>query len=151
MPPDFARNPIRDPLCPLKLYGILVDFDQDPLWCFRLFVSEKLCFRAMLLLASASNDLILRRPLSSRTYRHLQNTLSILNNRLSDANAHENDILLYVIGILASAAILFGDYNAAKMHAAGISEIIRLRGGISATNQNPVILFSLDRYDSSAH
>lgn len=142
---DFIRNPIRDPLCPFKLFGILIDFDQDPLWCFRLLVSQKLCFRAILLLASASNDLISRRPLSRTTYRHLQHTLPILNNRLSGADAYRDDIILYVVGILASTAILFGDYDAAKMHAAGISEIVRLRGGFSAINNNPILQLSIDR------
>ncbi|KAH8698534.1 hypothetical protein BGW36DRAFT_406490, partial [Talaromyces proteolyticus] len=141
----FICNPIRDPLCPFKLFGIQIDFDQDPFWCFQMLVSEKLCFHALLLLASASNDLILRRSLSKTTYRHLQNTLPILNNRLSDTNAHQYDMILYVVGILASIAIVFGDHNAAQMHAAGISEILRLRGGVAAGTRNSMIHLSIDR------
>ncbi len=129
----------------------MIDFDNDPLWCFRLLISEKLCFRAILLLTSASNDLILRRPLSKATHGHLQRILPLLNSRLSVVGAHQHDLTLYVVGILASIAILFGDYKAAQMHAAGISQIIRLRGGFGAVNPNPVIQLSIDRYGSSLH
>ncbi|KAK9351077.1 hypothetical protein V1523DRAFT_417882 [Lipomyces doorenjongii] len=146
----FIRNPIRDLLFPFKLFDILADFDQEPFWCFQWPVSEQLCFRAILLLTSASNDLILRRPLSNTTCRHLRSTLPILNKRLSDTDAHRHDMILYVVGILASIAILFGDYNAAKMHAAGLSEIIRLRGGFGAVNYNPLIQLSIDRLNFSS-
>jgi hypothetical protein len=105
----------------------------------------------MLLLASASNDLISRRPLSNTTRRHLQRTLCILNDRVSNAaaDAQVHEVVLYVVGILASVSVIFGDYNAAKIHAAGISEIIRLRGGLRSIGHRPVIQISLDRYESS--
>ncbi|RDW65101.1 hypothetical protein BP6252_10752 [Coleophoma cylindrospora] len=146
----FIRNPIRDPLYPFKHFGILIDLDQDPLWCFRLLSSEPLCFRAILLLTSASNDLMLRRPLSNTTYRHLRRTLPILNSRLTKSDAHEHDIILYVVSILASIAILFGDYNAAKVHSAGLSEILRLRGGVGGVNSNPLMQLSIDRLNFSS-
>lgn len=92
---------------------------------------------------------MLRRPLSNTTYCHLRRTLPILNDRLSDTDAHEHDIIIYVVSILALIAILFGDYNVAKMYAAGLSAIIRLRGGIDAIKNNPLIQLSIDRYKSS--
>jgi hypothetical protein len=140
-------------LYPFKYFGILVDFheDLDPLWCFRTLCSEQLYFHAILLLTSASNDLISRQPLSNATYRYLRRTLPILNDRLSNTDAYRHDIVLYVVSVLASIAILFGDYNAAKTHAMGLSEIIRLRGGFGAVNYNPVIQFSIDRYVLSVY
>ncbi|KPM36274.1 hypothetical protein AK830_g10297 [Neonectria ditissima] len=141
----FIHNPIRDSLYPFKHFGIQIDFEEDPLMCFRLLCSEKLCFRAILLLTSASNDLVLQRPLSGTTYRHFRRVLPLLNRRLSEKDAYENDITLYVVGILASIAVLFGDYSAAHAHAVGLSEILRLRGGSGAVNENPVIQFSMDR------
>ena len=69
----------------------------------------------------------------------------MLNKRLSDPNAHTHDITLYVISILASIAILFGDYSAAKLHATGLSKIIHLRGGFSAVDHNPLMQLSIDR------
>ncbi|RMJ15095.1 hypothetical protein CDV36_005249 [Fusarium kuroshium] len=146
----FVHNPIRDSLYPFKHFGIHIDFDEDPFMCFRLLCSEKLCFRAILLLTSASNDLVLQRPLSGTTYRHLRRVLPLLNHRLSDKDAYKNDITLYVVSILASIAVLFGDYNAARAHAVGLSEILRLRGNSRAVNDNPVIQFSMDRLNFSS-
>ncbi|KAH6964637.1 hypothetical protein DER45DRAFT_153573 [Fusarium avenaceum] len=140
----FIHNPIRDSLYPFKHFGINIDFD-DPFLCFRLLCSEKLCFRAILLLTTASNDLVLQRPLSSATYQHLRRVLPLLNRRLSEKEAYQNDIILYVVGILASIAVLFGDYHAAQKHAVGLSEIIRLRGSWVAVNNNPAIQLSMDR------
>ncbi|RSL60407.1 hypothetical protein CEP53_005437 [Fusarium sp. AF-6] len=146
----FIHNPIRDSFYPFKHFGIHIDFDEDPFMCFRLLCSEKLCFQAILLLTSASNDLVLQRPLSGTTYRHLRRVLPLLNQRLSDREAYRNDITLYVVSILASIAILFGDYSAARAHAIGLSEILRLRGGSRAVNDNPVIQFSMDRLNFSS-
>ena len=142
---DFLHNPIRDALYPFKHFGIQIDFDEDPFMCFRLLCSEPLCFRAILLLTSASNDLVSRQPLSRTTYRHLRRVLPLLNLRLSEEDAYKNDIAIYVVSILASIAVLFGDYNAAQTHAMGLSRILRLRGGSEAVNENPVIQFSMDR------
>jgi hypothetical protein len=88
---------------------------------------------------------VLQRPLSSATYQHLRRVLPLLNLRLSEKEAYKNDITLYVVGILASIAVLFGDYHAAQTHAVGLSEIIRLRGGCVAVNDNPAIQLSMDR------
>ncbi|KAJ4247439.1 hypothetical protein NW762_013114 [Fusarium torreyae] len=141
----FIHNPIRDSLFPFKHFGIHIDFDEDPFLCFRLLCSEKLCFRAILLLAAASDDLVSQRPLSSATYRHLRRVLPLLNRRLSEKEAYQNDITLYVVGILASIAVLFGDYHAAQAHALGLSKILRLRGSWVAVNDNPAIQLSMDR------
>lgn len=70
----------------------------------------------------------------------------MLNRRLSDTDTHKLDILLYVVGILASIAVLFDDYDSAQMHAAGLSEIMRLRNKPGAINYNPVMELSVDRY-----
>ncbi|UPL01653.1 hypothetical protein LCI18_012587 [Fusarium solani-melongenae] len=146
----FIHNPIRDALYPFKHFGIHIDFDEDPFMCFRLLCSEPLCFRAMLLLTSASNDLVSRQPLSRTTYRHLRRVLPLLNLRLSEEDVYNNDIAIYVVSILASIAVLFGDYNAAQTHAMGLSRILRLRGGSEAVNENPVIQFSMDRLNFSS-
>jgi hypothetical protein len=94
---------------------------------------------------------MLRRPLSNTTYRHLRRTLHILNRRLAETDAYKHDILLYVVGILALIAVRFGHYNTAKIHAAGLSEIIRLRGGFTTLNNIPLIQLTIDRYDPLLH
>jgi hypothetical protein len=70
----------------------------------------------------------------------------ILNDRLSDKYAYRHDMILYVVGTLALIAIISGEYEAAKTHATGLSEILRLRGGFGEVDYNPVIQFSIDRY-----
>lgn len=62
----------------------------------------------MLLLNSASNDIISQQPLSSITSRHLKRTLFILNKQLSDKYAHNYDTVLYVVSLVATIAVLFG-------------------------------------------
>lgn len=142
---DFIHNPIRDPLCPFRHFGILIDFGMDQLSCFKALVSNEMCFHAMLLMSSASDDLISQRPLSNASRRHLRRVLPLLNGRLSDADAHNDDLLLYVVGILASITVLFGDYHAARMHSTGISKIIQLRGGQGEYGSSSAIQLSIDR------
>lgn len=99
----------------------------------------------MLLLNSASNDFISGQPLSSNTSCHLKRTLFILNKQLSDKNVHNYDTVLYVVSVVASIAVLFGDYDAAKVHAVGLSDIIRLRGGFETVSRVSMVKFSIDR------
>jgi hypothetical protein len=132
-------------LFPFKHFGIHIDFDQDPSWCFRMLVSDLLSFHAVSLLTSAANDLISQRPLSNLTFRHLQRTLSMLNEKLSHPEAYKHDQILYVVGLIASIAVLFGDYTAAGMHARGLSKILRLRVGHQATEQSPAIQLAIIR------
>ncbi|KAM0811463.1 hypothetical protein AB5N19_11819 [Seiridium cardinale] len=146
----YLRNPIRDILYPFKYFGVLVDFREDPLWCFRTLCSEDLYFHVIRLLTSASSDLISQQPLSTTTHRYLRRIIPVLNNRISDANAFENDVILYVVSVLALIAILFGDYNTARTHAIGLAEIIRLRGGFGTVDYNPVVQFSIDRLNFSS-
>ncbi|KAK6076527.1 hypothetical protein SCUP515_05356 [Seiridium cupressi] len=95
-------------------------------------------------------DLISRQPLSTITDRYLRRIIPILNDRISDANAFENDVILYAVSVLALIAILFGGYNTARTHAIGLAEIIRLRGGFGTVDYNPVVQFSIDRLNFSS-
>lgn len=142
---DFISNPIRDSLYPFHRHGISVFFDHDASWCFRLLVSEKLCFRAMVLLVAASNDLACQHPPSSTTSHHLQHTLEAFRSHLSDDQSYTDDAVLYVAGILASVAVLFGQYTEASIHAAGIADMLRLRGRNGAVRYSPHIQLSIDR------
>ncbi|KAH8886447.1 hypothetical protein GQ53DRAFT_750700 [Thozetella sp. PMI_491] len=145
----FLCNPIRDPLNPFSHFYISVDFGQEPMICFRMLCDEPLSFHATLLLASASDDMISHKPLSSTSYYHLKHTLPVLNMLLSDAKAQKDDVIIYAVSILASVAVLFGDYDAAASHAAGLSQLIRLRGGFRALDANPLVQVSLDRLNFS--
>ncbi|KAH8660013.1 hypothetical protein BX600DRAFT_53059 [Xylariales sp. PMI_506] len=141
----FRCNPIRDPICPFDLFEVMIEWGQSPMFCFKLLSSEVLCFHTTLLLTAAADDLVARRPLSATAYRHLRRALPILNERLADPHAFDYDFVFYAISILASVALVFGEYAAAAAHAAGMRQIIRLRGGIRALDYNPLAQMSLDR------
>lgn len=143
---DFTRNPIRDPLCPYRYFGIHIDPGLDLTSCFRAFVSDTMCFHAILLLASASNDLILNRPLSRTSCGHLHQTLPLLNQRLSHPNAPYDDAIVYAIGVLASVNMLFGHHEAALAHSKGLSHIFKIREGGSSRQTMSSMRFSIDRY-----
>jgi hypothetical protein len=142
---DFICNPIRDAICPFELFHIGIDFGLDQLVCFRWLCFQKLSFHATVLLAYASEDLIFEQQLSSTASYHLSRALTFLNMQLSEKNAFQQDVIIYVVSILASVAILFGDHVAAATHAAGLRRIIRLRGGMRALDNNPLVQFSIDR------
>ncbi|VUC33658.1 unnamed protein product [Clonostachys rosea] len=50
---------------------------------------------------------------------------------------------------MVSIAVLFGDQKAMAAHAAGLRQIIHLRGGFRALDHNPMVQFSLDRLNFS--
>lgn len=114
--------------------------------CFKALVSDDMCFHAILLMASASDDLMSRRRLSDASRHHLQRTLPLLNSRLSNANAYKDDLVLYVVGLLAATTVLFGDHRAASVHSAGISRIMRLRREFGGGDGfSPTIRLSIGR------
>jgi hypothetical protein len=143
---DFLRNPVRDPLYPFRHFGLSVNPMQSSLPCFKAIVADEMSFHAVLLMASASDDLMSHRRLSDASRHHLQRTLPLLNSRLSDANAYKDDLVLYVVGLLAATTILFGDYWAASAHSAGISQIIRLRGERDDGGFSSTMRLSIGRY-----
>jgi hypothetical protein len=122
-----------------------VDLGFDPLWCPRLLASDELMLQAVLLLVHASEDLVIHRCLSNSTRRQLQHLLPLLNCRLSNPSDYQQDMILYVVSILASVAVSFGDYASAEAHAAGIANILQLRGGLTSITSNPGMQLAIDR------
>jgi hypothetical protein len=101
--------------------------------------------RVAVLLASASDDLVVHGSLSNFTRGYLGRVLPMLNNRLSSASDYKHDMVLYVVAAIASTPIAFGDYTSAETHAAGISDILRLRGGLNSVTRNPWMQLAIDR------
>ncbi|KAF2707303.1 hypothetical protein K504DRAFT_492809 [Pleomassaria siparia CBS 279.74] len=110
---------------------------------------ETTFFHAALLTTSATNDYLLKRPLSKTTYFHLQRTLYFLNRKLSNERAYLEDPLVYVIVILTLMAATFGDTAAATTHMDGLLQIIHLRGGMEYLREHPGLHYKLDRLDLS--
>lgn len=106
-------------------------------------------FHSVLLTISAVDDYVLQRPPTDITHHHLRRTLSLLNQRLSEKDAHLVDSTVYIILTLALMAGVFGDYAAASTHIAGLQQIVRLRGGVKHLRLNSKLHFKLDRLDLS--
>lgn len=110
-----------------------------------MLLQDQLFFRAWDVMMSSSNDLIYGPNLSNWSRRKLQELLPLLNQRLSQPNSHMEGIVLYVVGLLASMAVLFKDFASASLHAKGISEILRLRGSSKSDPADVMLLMALDR------
>ncbi|KXJ90541.1 hypothetical protein Micbo1qcDRAFT_226542 [Microdochium bolleyi] len=60
--------------------------------------------------------------------------------------AYRDDIVHYIISILACVAVMFRGYNAARAYSEGIQAILRLRGTwATVTSTYPSVQFSVDR------
>lgn len=130
---------------PFKLFNIKVDVHTDDLWLSGTLTQDELFFRAMDLMVASSNDLIYGCGLTNRARRKMTELLPMLNQRLAQPDSHKEGISLYVVGILASMATLFGDYASASVHAKGISRIIQLRGRSEDDPTDLMLILALDR------
>jgi hypothetical protein len=145
----YLRNPVRDLLLPFKYYGYNIDFAEDSQWCFRTLSSEKVYFCAILMMASASHDLVHHEPFSRATVRHLKDTIAALNTRLSSYDPRGDETAIYAIGALTFVAVLFGEHETAEVHRSGLSEMLRLSRHSRLENRSPVVEFAIDRIDQA--
>ncbi|KAF2799741.1 hypothetical protein K505DRAFT_413483 [Melanomma pulvis-pyrius CBS 109.77] len=106
-------------------------------------------FHAAMLTTSATNDFMLKRPMTKTTYFHLRRTLHFLNQKLCEEDAFLVDSTVYVIVMLTLMAATFGDSNAAGAHMSGLQRIVKLRGGMEYLRCTPKLHYKLDRLDLS--
>ncbi|KXJ86023.1 hypothetical protein Micbo1qcDRAFT_168844, partial [Microdochium bolleyi] len=124
----IMHNPVRDMLYPFDHFGMVIDFDTHPAHCDELLFADSLSRHGILVMTSASRDLLLRQPLSTSTRAYVRRMIRRLNAQLSLPDAHRDDMVLYVISILACVAVMFHEYDAARAHSEGIRAILRMRG-----------------------
>lgn len=127
-----------------SLSGSALDF-------FKMLCVDVTSFRATVLLVSASDHLIAGRPLSTITQRHLRVAIASLKKALLHEDYLDLDVIIYTVGVLIGVALLFGDRAAATTHAAGSSQLIRVRGGMCAFAYNRFVQLSLERCVSTTH
>jgi hypothetical protein len=130
---------------PFKLFGIKVDVHTDDLWLSATLTQDELFFRTVDLMMASSNDLIYGCGLTNRARRKMTELLPMLNQRLAQPDSHQEGVVLYVVGILASLATLFGDYASASVHAKGVSRILQLRGRSEDHVHDLMLVLGLDR------
>ena len=66
---------------------------------------------------------------------HTNKTIARLQNQLAEANLAITDSTIFTVLALAMASASQNDLEAAKKHLHGLSQLIKLRGGIPALNQ----------------
>ena len=61
------------------------------------------------------------------------------------SDVHEDEAVLFVVINLAILAAVYGDWEAAAAHFAGLRKIVQLRGGMGFLLTRPKLHFKLDR------
>ncbi|CAH0023355.1 unnamed protein product [Clonostachys rhizophaga] len=104
-------------------------------------------FQSVLLSASAMVDYKTRKPFSNVTHQHLQKTISLLNERLSDNILARNDATISIVLNLTRLADYSGDEEAKQTHIGGLQRLVHLRGGLDAFRSNNKMWIKLSRLD----
>jgi len=140
----FSCKTLEHALSPLK---DCVDFSATETKCFEWLFYDASFLNALLLLGSALNDFSLcdQPQPGIKTYKYLHRTIVLLNEKLSEHDAHTSDSVLYVVITLAMLGAVFGDWRAASAHIAGLHKIVQLRGGLRYLEERPKLHFKLDR------
>ena len=99
----------------------------------------------IILASSFSQDFFQRQVMSETTSLQLQRTLKHLNRQLSSNNNRLRDSTLYVIVNLAWVADISGDSQAAKVHMAGLEQLVHLRGGMQVLKSQKKLRVNIER------
>ena len=137
----FTSNSSQN-IYPLKF---CIEFDEPRAEYFDWLFDDAAYLHSTLLAASAMHDAARKQPLAKATCFHLQRTLSLLNEELSEGDAYRKNSTVYIVITLALFARLFGDYTAAETHMSGLRQIVRLRGGLKGLRRTPKLHFTIDR------
>ncbi|RVX70132.1 hypothetical protein B0A52_06304 [Exophiala mesophila] len=103
----------------------------------------------IILASSFSQDFFQRQVMSETTSLQLQRTLKHLNRQLSSNNNRLRDSTLYVIVNLAWVADISGDSQAAKVHMAGLEQLVHLRGGMQVLKSQKKLRVNIERFGFS--
>lgn len=127
---------------------ICVDFEGVETPSYEWLLTDDVFLQLTLCAAYAFNDFLspywTGTP-SQKTLTHLQSTLSLLQQRLYDQHAHEDDSLIRTIVTLALLSAIFSDWVAATNHFTGLLKIVQLRGDRVFLSSRPKLNLLLDR------
>lgn len=100
---------------------------------------------AAITVSTAVRNLLLNREPSKTPSFHLRKAISQLNKNLSDESLSLSDTNIAVIISLSMASCISQDYVSTSAHAAGLREIVRLRGGLDSFHGNPQLQVGMTR------
>lgn len=110
-------------------------------WLFR----DVAYVHAAITVSTVVRDLLLKRQPSKIPAFHLRKAISQLNKNLSDKSLSLSDANIAVIISLGMASCVSQDYVSTSAHAAGLREIVRLRGGLDSFRSNPQLQVGMTR------
>lgn len=127
---------------------ICVDFEGVEAPSYEWLLTDDVFLQLTLCAAYAFNDFLNPQwtgTPSQKTLAHLQSTLSLLQQRLYDEHAYEDDSLIRTIVTLALLSAIFSDWVAATNHFSGLLKIVQLRGDRAFLGSRPKLNLLLDR------
>lgn len=102
----------------------LIDLKSDPVYA-----------HTVLYVAQVYFDVIKSQILGPTAIVHTNKTIARLQRQLAEANLEITDSTIFTVLALAMASASQNDLEAAKKHLHGLSQLIKLRGGMPALNQ----------------
>ncbi|CAJ0552262.1 Ff.00g062410.m01.CDS01 [Fusarium sp. VM40] len=109
----------------------LVQESEAQLFTLTDIITHKAAIHSILYTAQAFEELCLQVPISNLTRFHLGMTLYHLQQTLNEVHNATAMAVIAVIVNLASAASFVGDVEATVKHLEGLSQIFKMRGGIT--------------------
>ncbi|RSL53945.1 hypothetical protein CEP53_007598 [Fusarium sp. AF-6] len=102
---------------------------------------------SMVAVCAAVRDFLLKREKSKNTSLYLRKAISQLNQTLSIQSRALVDPTVATVFALGVMSAIGNDHSGMLAHAAGLKEIIRLRGGLDSFRGNPQLPVVLSRVD----
>ncbi|KAJ3541911.1 hypothetical protein NM208_g4377 [Fusarium decemcellulare] len=103
--------------------------------------------RSMVAVCAVVRDVLLKRQKSKSTFMYLKRAIAELNHTLSIQSRSLVDSTVATVFALGVASAIANDQTGMLAHAAGLGEIIRLRGGMDSFRGNPQLPVVLSRVD----
>ncbi|KAH8667036.1 hypothetical protein BX600DRAFT_436407 [Xylariales sp. PMI_506] len=124
-----------------------IDIDVDKGLCFPWLSQDPAYLHSILFAASGIHDYFTHKGLSTLTFYHLGKAISFIHQHMDNVAGQLRDSTVSAIITLVLLSSNFVDYSSAEVHAKGLRQIVRLRGGLSAFRKNPSLLIKLCRVD----
>jgi hypothetical protein len=141
----FAYNFANQALSPLDR---CVDFDCLESESFEWAFSDTAFLHSVLSTSYAISDFMSPgwdgNP-GRKTLFHMRETLSLLQVKMNDEQAHLDETVMLVVMNLAVLSAMYGDWRAAAAHYKGLHKIVQLRGNLEFLRARPKLHFKLDR------
>ncbi|KAM7200333.1 hypothetical protein V8F20_005310 [Naviculisporaceae sp. PSN 640] len=127
--------------------GMGIDFDlSNRLW-YQWLVKDATYTHPLLFCISASYSILQHRPLEKTALYHLDKTITVLNQRLSDPRLALQNSTTCMVATLALAFSSLGEHATARVHMNGLLQMARLLGGLGAFRHCAVLYAKIARFD----